>query len=197
MTKTDLDQAHEQILHIFNSIYPMSEELENGIRQHTKITTFNKKAHLLEFNEINKSIYFILKGCLRIYYLNDEGEEHTSWLLTEGELAISVYSFYSQKKSFEAIEALEDCVTLELTYPALCVLYQQHLELNFIGRYLTEQYYIRSESKANSLRMLSAKERYNELVLRKSHILKRVSLGYIASYLGITQSTLSRIRSKI
>lgn len=196
MTKTDLDQAHDQILHIFNSIYPMSEELENGIRQHSKITTFNKKAHLLEFNEINQSIYFILKGCVRIYYLNDEGEEHTSWLLTEGELAISVYSFYSQQKSFEAIEALENCVTLELTYPALSVLYQQHLEFNFIGRYLTEQYYIRSESKANSLRMLSAKERYDELVLRKSHLLKRIPLGYIASYLGITQSTLSRIRSK-
>lgn len=196
MTKTDLDQAHDQILHIFNSIYPMSEELENGIRQHSKITTFNKKAHLLEFNEINKSIHFILKGCVRIYYLNDEGEEHTSWLLTEGELAISVYSFYSQQKSFEAIEALENCVTLELTYPALSVLYQQHLEFNFIGRYLTEQYYIRSESKANSLRMLSAKERYDELVLRKSHLLKRIPLGYIASYLGITQSTLSRIRSK-
>ncbi|MFD2903768.1 Crp/Fnr family transcriptional regulator [Sphingobacterium anhuiense] len=196
MTKTDLDQAHDQILHIFNSIYPMSEELENGIRQHSKITTFNKKAHLLEFNEINQSIYFILKGCVRIYYLNDEGEEHTSWLLTEGELAISVYSFYSQQKSFEAIEALENCVTLELPYPALFVLYQQHLEFNFIGRYLTEQYYIRSESKANSLRMLSAKERYDELVLRKSHLLKRIPLGYIASYLGITQSTLSRIRSK-
>lgn len=196
MTKTDLDQAHDQILHIFNSIYPMSEELENGIRQHSKITTFNKKAHLLEFNEINQSIHFILKGCVRIYYLNDEGEEHTSWLLTEGELAISVYSFYSQQKSFEAIEALENCVTLELTYPALSVLYQQHLEFNFIGRYLTEQYYIRSESKANSLRMLSAKERYDELVLRKSHLLKRIPLGYIASYLGITQSTLSRIRSK-
>ncbi|WGQ13808.1 Crp/Fnr family transcriptional regulator [Sphingobacterium faecium] len=197
MTKIDLDQAQAQILHIFNSIYPMSEALEKSIRQHSKLTTFRKKSHLLQFNEVNKSIYFILQGCVRTYYLNDEGEEHTSWLLTEGELAISVYSFYSQQKSFEAIEALEDCVTLELTHTALSHLYQQHLEFNVIGRYLTEQYYIESESKANALRMLSAKERYHELILRKPQILRRVPLGYIASYLGITQSTLSRIRTKI
>ncbi|UZJ63231.1 cyclic nucleotide-binding domain-containing protein [Sphingobacterium sp. KU25419] len=66
----------------------MSEALEKSIRQQSKLTTFNKKAHLLQFNEVNKSIYFILQGCVRTYYLNDDGEEHTSWLLTEGELAI-------------------------------------------------------------------------------------------------------------
>lgn len=197
MTKIDLDQAHAQVMQLFNSIYPMSETLEKSIREQSNIIKFNKKSHLLELNEINKSIYFILEGCVRTYYLNDGGEEHTSWLLTEGELAISVYSFYSQKKSFEAIEALEDCVTLELSYEALTHLYKNHLEFNYIGRYLTEQYYIRSESKANALRMLSAKERYHELILNKPQILKRVALGYIASYLGITQSTLSRIRSKI
>ncbi|UZJ63230.1 hypothetical protein OKW96_11945 [Sphingobacterium sp. KU25419] len=86
---------------------------------------------------------------------------------------------------------------MELTHTALSHLYQQHLEFNVIGRYLTEQYYIESESKANALRMLSAKERYHELILRKPQILRRVPLGYIASYLGITQSTLSRIRAKI
>lgn len=197
MTKIDLNEAHAQIMQVFNSIYPMSEALEKSIREHSKITRFNKKAHLLKLNEINRSIYFILAGCIRTYYLNEEGEEHTSWLLTEGELAISVYSFYSQKKSFEAIEALEDCVTLELSYETLTHLYKSHLEFNYIGRFLTEQYYIQSESKANALRMLSAKERYHELILKKPQILRRIPLGYIASYLGITQSTLSRIRAKI
>ncbi|HLT88549.1 MAG TPA: Crp/Fnr family transcriptional regulator [Sphingobacterium sp.] len=195
--RIDLNQAHQQILAVFNSIYPMSDELANDIRERSKITTFKKKTHLLDFRQINKSIYFILKGFVRIYYQSDNGEKHTSWLLAEGELAISVFSFFSQQKSFEAIEALEDCVTLELRYDALVYLYKKHLEFNFIGRYLTEQYYIRSESKANSLRMLSAKERYLELLAQKPQILKRISLGYIASYLGISQSTLSRIRAKV
>lgn len=82
----------------------MSEALENSIRQQSKLTTFRKKSHLLQFNEVNKSIYFILQGCVRTYYLNDEGEEHTSWLLTEGELAISVYSFYSQQKALKPLK---------------------------------------------------------------------------------------------
>ncbi len=197
MKKNDLDQAHEQILDVFNRIYPVSDGLANDIRVHSKITKFKKRTHLLELQQVNKSIYFILKGCIRTYYVNNLGEEHTSWLLTEGELAISVFSFFSQQKSFEAIEALEDCLTLELTYEALSYLYKKHLEFNFIGRHLTELYYIRSESMANSLRMLPAKDRYLELLVHRPHILQRIPLRYISSYLGITQSTLSRIRAKV
>lgn len=115
----------------------------------------------------------------------------------ENELAISVFSFFSQKPSFEALEALEECVLLRLSFNKLQQLYIEFPEFNYIGRILTEQYYIRSEAKANALRMLSANERYQQLLVQYPHIIQRVSLGHIASYLGITQHTLSRIRSKV
>lgn len=75
-------------------------------------------------------------------------------------------------------------------------LYQQFPEFNYIGRILTETYYIKAEEKANELRVFSATERYQHLIRKYPNIVARVPLGMISSYLGITQSTLSRIRSK-
>ncbi|MGK9123903.1 Crp/Fnr family transcriptional regulator [Olivibacter sp. SA151] len=197
MESITLSVAQDKILQLFNNIFPISDGLSQRIREQSKLALFKKKDHLLRLNETNKSIYFILKGGVRTYYINEHGDDITSWLLFENDLAISVYSFFSQQPSFEAIEALDDCVTLTLSHDALSVLYQQHVEFNYIGRYLTEQYYIRSEAKANSLRMMSATERYLDLLKSQPLLLNRVSLGHVASYLGITQSTLSRIRASI
>ncbi|SEK69431.1 cAMP-binding domain of CRP or a regulatory subunit of cAMP-dependent protein kinases [Parapedobacter koreensis] len=189
--------AHERIAALFNEIYPISAGLSESIRQHSKVITVEKRAQLLHIDETCKSIYFILRGGVRTYYIDKEGNDITSWLLFEGELAISVYSFFSQRPSFEAIETLERCTLLALTYEKLSLLYRQYPEFNFIGRHLTEHYYIRSEAKANTLRMLSAKERYLDLLKSQPQLLTRVPLGYVASYLGINQSTLSRIRASI
>ncbi|WP_353195564.1 Crp/Fnr family transcriptional regulator [Parapedobacter defluvii] len=189
--------AHERIVALLNSIQPISAGLSESIRQHSKVVTTGKKVQLLHIGETCRSIYFILQGGVRTYYIDKEGNDITSWLLFEGELAISVYSFFSQRPSFEAIETIERCTLLALTHEKLSLLYRQHPEFNFIARHLTEQYYIRSEAKANALRMLSAKERYLDLLQNRPQLLTRVPLGYIASYLGVNQSTLSRIRSSI
>ncbi len=197
MKNTILTNAHDVILSLFGGIHPLSPGLADAIKQHSEIAQFKKKEHLLQLNETSKSIYFIVQGAIRTYYVDKDGNDITSWLLFEGDLAISVYSFFSQRPSFEAMEALEDCVLLALSYEKLSLLYRQFMEFNYIGRYLTEQYYIRSEAKANALRMLSAKERYLDLLDKHPEIIRRVSLGHIASFLGITQPTLSRIRASI
>lgn len=189
--------AQERVIALFNRIYPISAGLSENIRQHSKVMTIKKGAQLLSIGETCKAIYFILQGGVRTYYIDKDGNDITSWLLFEGELAISVYSFFSQRRSFEAVEALEKCTLLTLTYEKLSFLYRQYPEFNFIGRHLTEQYYIRSEAKANALRMLSAKERYVDVLQNQSQLLTRVPLRHIASYLGINQSTLSRIRTRV
>lgn len=187
---------YRQIIDFFDRIYPTTLELQSEIMSSTKVVSYPKRALLADIGQIHKNIYFILAGAIRTYYLDRDHEDITSWLLFEGDLAISVYSFYNQAPSFEAMEALEDTRALVLSYDTLMQLYKKHLEFNFIGRTLTESYYIKSEEKANTLRMLSAKERYEQLVSLYPTILRRVPLRYIASYLGITQSTLSRIRGQ-
>jgi CRP-like cAMP-binding protein len=191
------DEIVEKVISIFNSIHPVSKNLKEKIFEGSDVIQIKKKNLLLDIGETSKYSFFIYKGALRSYYLDQEGKDNTSWFLFENELAISVFSFFSQKPSFEALEALEDCILLRLNFEKLQKLYLEFPEFNYIGRILTEQYYIRSEEKANALRMLSAKERYLQLLERYPEIIQRVSLGHIATYLGITQHTLSRIRAKV
>lgn len=191
-----LQKAHDEVLRFFDSIYPTSIPLQNTIRELSTIIHMPRRSRLGDIGEVHKDIYFVLQGSIRTYYLDKEGKDVTSWLLFEGDLGISVYSFYKQQPSFEAMETLEDSVLLHLSHSNLIRLYSEHLEFNFIGRTLTEQYYIRSEAKANNLRMLTATERYRKLMAEYPFVFQRVALRYIASYLGITQSTLSRIRGR-
>ena len=184
----------KSLLKIFNAIYPLSPELTDQIVSRTKYLNVKKKTNLLEAGEVSKAIYFIVKGSLRIYYLNKDGVENSTWLLMENELAISVYSFFTGSKSFEYIEASEDCELLVLRKEDLDYLYNHFMEFNYIGRKLTEAYYIRNEEQANNLRILAAKARYEHLLKTNPKMLQRFQLGYVASYLGITQETLSRVR---
>jgi len=184
------------LLEIFNAIYPLSPELSDQIRSRSEHLKVKKKTLLLQEGQTSKTIYFIIKGSVRVYYLAKDGVEHTTWLLLENELLISVYSFFKGKPSFEYIEANEDCELIALHKEHLDYLYENFMEFNLIGRKLTEAYYIRNEEQANSLRTLGAKARYQRLELTNSNLLQRFSLGHIASYLGITQETLSRIRKQ-
>ena len=193
----NLHTAQEQVIAVFDRIHPVSPALADSIREHSQLVHVAKKQSLLDIDKVAHAIYFILQGGIRTFYIDPEGNDITSWLLFEGELAISVYSFFGQQPSFEAMETLEDCMLLQLSHEKLNAMYSQHLEFNYIGRTLTELYYIRSEAKANALRMLSAKERYLDLLERQPQLIQRVPLGHIASYLGMTQSTLSRIRSRL
>lgn len=188
---------YESLFYVFNAIYPLSQGLCDEIIQQSEIKQIKKRTVLLKAGETSNTIYFIVKGAARVYYMNKEGEEITSWFLFENELLISVYSFFTGQPGFEFLETIEDCVFIALSRDKLNVLYQQYLEFNVIGRKLTEYYYIRNEKQANDLRMLSAKERYTQLMSTTPQLINRVALGYIASYLGISQETLSRIRKQI
>lgn len=196
MKTNEAPADYGNLLFIFNAIYSLSEALKDAIIKNSGIVHVKKKTLLLKEGEQSSSIYFIVKGAARVYYLDTKGVETTTWLLLENELMISVYSFFNDKPSFEYIETIEDCTLVVLRKEKLDLLYLQFLEFNFIGRKLTEAYYIRNEEQANNLRMLGAKERYVQLLASNPMLIKRVPLGYIASYLGITQETLSRIRKK-
>ncbi len=195
-SENEEDSAKEAVLNFFQDIHFMSPALRSEMISRTYLQKVKKRHILLNINEVQKSIYFIIKGAVRSYYIDSSGSDRTSWLLFEGDLAISVFSFFSQKRSFEVLETLEESVLLVLNHNDLIHLYRSFPEFNYIGRVLTENYYIKSEEKANELRMLSATERYHRLLTKHPNIIARIPLGIISSYLGITQSTLSRIRAK-
>ncbi len=183
------------LMHIIKGIAPISQNLEWRIVESLKESHHEKKSRLLKEGQINKRIYFIQKGFARAYYIKD-GKEYTTWFMGQGDIMISVYSFFTQRAATENIEILEDSILLSLTWEQLQTIYLEFPEYNIVGRIITEQYYIKSEERAIALRTLPAYERYNELIKAYPSIIQKASLGQIASHLGISQETLSRIRSK-
>jgi CRP/FNR family transcriptional regulator, anaerobic regulatory protein len=186
----------ENVFSLINSIIPVSHELNQKLAGCLKAKTFKRKDHLLKEDNVCNYIYFIEKGLVRSYYLKD-GNEICSWFMKEGDVIISVASFFSRKPSYESLQALEDTTVHFIHFDELQEIYKEFIEFNIVGRVLTEKYYQLSEERLFSLRHQTAAERLNYLNAHHPDILQRVNRGYIASYLGVTPETLSRINKKI
>ena len=114
----------------------------------------------------------------------------------ENEIAAGAYSIITGEKNFNNYEALENTITLCIEYNELEELYDKYHSLEHLGRLLVEKYYSNFMKKTHDVIFLSAEERYANFVREQAKLLNRVPLRFIASYLGIAQETLSRLRAK-
>jgi CRP/FNR family transcriptional regulator, anaerobic regulatory protein len=185
----------EKLFLILGQLMPLSAELRENLSEKVFVRKAGKGEILLHEDKICNHLFLIKKGFLRGFHYH-EGKEITAWFGFENDIATSIYSFVSQKPGFENIEVIEDSILYGISHDDLNTIYQQHPEFNYVGRLLTEKYYVDLMERTLCLQFQSAKESYNQLVATHPHILKRASLGHIASYLGISQETLSRIRAK-
>ena len=156
---------------------------------------FLKDSFLLREGQIARKLYFVESGLLRGFHYKDS-KEVINWFSYENLFATAMYSFVSQKPSYENIQALENTKVKTITYQKLQDLYKRHPDFERIGRLLTEQYYIQLEERLISLQFQTAKERYENILQKEPQLIHRISLGHLASYLGMTQENLSRVRSK-
>jgi CRP-like cAMP-binding protein len=181
----------EELLQYLNLIFPLSNPLCEHLSVILKSKKYLKKDFLLKSGHISDKIFFIENGLIRCFYSQHE-KEVCSWFMKEKDCIISVESFFQQKPSYESIQALEDTNTLFIEHNELQYIYQNFPEFNFIGRVLTERYYILSEQRLYSIRMHSASERYHLLMNSFPELIRRVPSKCLASYLGISEETLSR-----
>jgi CRP-like cAMP-binding protein len=184
------------LLNYLESIISVSEQLKQQLNAISKKVSIQKGQSILENGDRCDDLYFIDKGLLRGYYYDDD-KEITNWIAQEGEFATCFYSFITQKQALESIQALEECELTKISFTKLQKLYVDFPETERIGRVLTENYYIKLEERLLSIQFKSAKERYQHLMETKPGLLNRAPLGHIASYLGISQETLSRMRSQL
>ncbi len=178
---------------LFNNIFPISIELQNELTNLLKEEKVAKKEFILKEGEVCKNIYFIESGYFKSFHLRD-GKEIVQWFMKTNDVIISVNSFYNQVLSYEFIQATEDSIVHFISYENLEYLYKNFMELNFIGRHLTQHYYALSEQRLFSMRKQKAEDRYLFLLNTHPEIIQNASRTDIASYLGISLETLSRIR---
>jgi CRP-like cAMP-binding protein len=176
--------------------YQLSEAAEVELQRSFERVIFNKNEYIVQEGKICRHLYFLQKGALRGYY-NTDGKEITHWFGFENDFVTSFHSFITQQPSVEYVQLLEGSVLWMISKDKLTSLFNQYHEIERLVRIAYEKYYIRLEERFVSAHFKTAAERYEHLLRQTPYIIERVPLGHIASYLGITQETLSRIRSRI
>ena len=183
------------VIAYFNSITVLPPELVDDIVKYSTVQEYKKEAFILKAGKISNYTSWILKGLVRSYYEKD-GEEITTKFLWEGAPVTSVYSYYNRKPGNENIVALEDTTMASMHYDHMQELYKNYPAFNIIGRVITEKYLYMLEIEVYNLRKQKAGDRYHFIVKHFPHLLQRVPLKYLATYLGMNLETLSRIRAK-
>ena len=183
------------LINVLNHFHPLSESIIDYLHKHVVPIKAQKGEILSEAGSICENVYFIVKGVIRGYIV-DNSKDVTTWISSENELVTSIYSLDTEDPAPENIEALEDCQLLTMTTNALKDLYSVHKDFNINGRKLLQQYYRDAESRAFIIRVSRAEDKYERFLQLYSNLANRVLLKHIASFLGITLETLSRIRSR-
>lgn len=164
--------------------------------KYLKIERVEKGDFLVRQGQICNKIAFINEGLFRIYYLKD-GVEINTCFCKENSITSSFNSFINQVPSTESIQALENSVIVTLLSANLLNLYKESPMWQNIRLILTEKECLRLSDRADTLSFDSAQVKYKNLLKYQPEIIQRVSVQHIASYLGVSRETLSRIRSQI
>lgn len=166
---------------------------------------FSKKLRRLELpkghvlvreNTVCNEVFFVESGLSRTYYYKD-GKDVTDWISTEGSFACSIVSFITRQPDRRGIELLEDSVLQAITWHELELLYTQFHDMEKLGRMLVNAGLVQLQKRFDDLHFSTALERYKNILENQPTLIERVPLGILASYLGMSQETLSRMRGKL
>jgi CRP-like cAMP-binding protein len=184
----------EIIASIIAEFGPLSEEAVSDIKRVGEIRQIEKGETLVREGEYSYELYFVAKGGARAYYLKD-GKTITDWFAFENDFISSIVSFFLGVPSQHYIEVFEDSTFMVLQLKDIEMLCNKYHEFERLARMSTTKTMLQLQQRIVSLQFKTSKERYDSLLERYPQIELRAPLGDIASYLGITQETLSRIRS--
>ena len=156
---------------------------------------YKKKDIIISPNNTDLKGYFIISGLVRIYYVKG-GKEITSDFRDANAFFLNGYTQFTGLPNFDSFVALEDTICLEINWNELEEILHKYHPLEHLGRKILEMHYIESMRVSRNILYLSVEERFKIFMEERASLLQRVSQKQIASYLGITHETLSRILSK-
>ncbi|MCT4643734.1 MAG: Crp/Fnr family transcriptional regulator [Carboxylicivirga sp.] len=158
--------------------------------------TFRKKTIIFEEGKVSDEIYFVTSGCVRLFY-NNEGNEKTAFFYTEGQFICAGESFTFNIPAIENYEAIEDTELYIFSKASIIELTNNLPKMEVIARIATENELITYQKLVAFFITKSAEERYLDLLNTQKDLFQRVPQQYIASYLGVSPETLSRIKARV
>lgn len=184
----------KNIISAISSLCPLSDATIRALKVAVTPMEFPKRTLLIKAGIYNHYAYFLEEGITRSFWLTGKLETTTSFSVAGG-ILFSMDELYFGKRSEEYVETLKDCVCYRIGIGDLNELFETNGELCNWGRIIHQIEYRRVHQLHKNQLILSASERYNDFEKQFPEICRNVNLGYIASYLGMTLPTLSRIRS--
>ncbi len=185
----------ENILSELGAVYsPLSNECQQEFIANAKVSTFQKGEIVVREGEFSKNGYLIVEGCARAYYLKD-GKDISDWFTFEKEIMASIISFFSNVPSPHYVAFVEDSTVIEFSKDTVDMLASKHHDFErFMSKVVTQTMLGLCE-RLYTIQFNKAEERYRHLLSIYPNITNRIPLTHIASYLGMTIETLSRIRN--
>ncbi|MCP9762397.1 Crp/Fnr family transcriptional regulator [Lacihabitans soyangensis] len=182
-----------ELFRYFQKFMPLNPESLAALEKICSVVHLKKGDNLQYFGQTCRTIYFINSGVARIYYYKD-GVDITESFSFEGDIIARVESLFTGNPSQKAIQVLEDTCFVAINAVQLFALYDSHPQIERLFRLIFEAGYVETVKRIESIQFHTAEDRYEALLL-KPNLLQRIPLKHIASYLGITQVSLSRIRA--
>jgi CRP-like cAMP-binding protein len=166
--------------------------ISKGIRKELK-----KETYYSEAGHIPREIIFLTEGILRVCYYNHKGDEFTKYFIDENNFVVDINSYNQSIPSSDYIEAITDCKFIVFSKEALKELSMTIIGWDDIINKITSKALAEKVNKISTMMTEDATERYLNFLSKFPNLANRIPLSYLASYLGITQSSLSRIRKSI
>jgi len=186
----------EKFFEVISQLAPLSGDSRQALAAILKKHDLKKSHILVHQNSVCNYLYFVESGLTRTFYYND-GKDITDWISPENTFACSIVSYISRQPDRRQIELLEPSILWSLQYYEAEQLCAKHHDIEHMIRLLVSSGLIQLQQRFDDLHFATALQRYQTLMKENPSLIQRVPLGMIASYLGITQETLSRIRSQV
>lgn len=195
--KETLSQASlEPLLEYFDRLIPLNREEKELVNAKFRPRLYRKKQYALQEGDICKHFNFVVRGCLRMYKVDEKGNTHILQFASENNWINDLGSFHQFKASALNIDAIEDTVVLQISYDDLISLYKACAKFDRIFRVIIENGFIRLQERLLQNISSTAEERYQSFLDIYPHLVNRLSQVQIAAFMGITPEFLSRLRNK-
>jgi CRP/FNR family transcriptional regulator, anaerobic regulatory protein len=196
--KENLSEASiEPLLNYFERLIPLNKEEKELVTQNFHPRLYRKRQYVLQEGNICIQLNFVVRGCLRMYKIDEQGATHILQFAAENYWINDLGSFHSEKASELNIDALDDTMLLQINHSDLISLYKQASKFDRIFRVLIENSFVSLQKRLLQNISSTAEERYQSFLETYPHLANRLPQTQIASFLGITPEFLSRLRNKL